>query len=441
MIDGALGDERVLRRVRLGLVAWSGGITLVVLLILGAALYFVVAQSLRSSSETQLRDRASEVAELVASSRFLGQAGGPYPLGVSFGGASSGTFALIVPPAGDPIGPADEPVSDLPDAAAVAAARDGQLDIRDEEVSGVPVRILSEPVQRPDGTYVVQVVGDRTGEASTLGTLLVVLAGGGLLALALAAAAGFAYAGRALVPIRRSLDRQRRFAADASHELRTPLTVMRGTIQHLQHHPERTVGSFGEELGDVEGGIEQLGGLVDSLLLLARADSGVAELERKPLDLADWAAAALGPLGQLGAQRGVRLLLDAEPSPMLGDPQRLRQLTGLLTDNAIRLSPAGGHVTVSVHPGPGSVWLAVEDEGPGLRPEDLPHVFERFWRAPDAPPGGSGLGLAIANWIVERHGGTIEAQNRPTGGARFVARFPVQAPGRTEGETAPTAGR
>ena len=425
MIEGAAGDERLLRRVRWGLVAWSGGITLVVLLLLGVALYLAVAQSLRATSQAQLQERADEVARVVAGPRFRGPTGGPYPLGVSFGGESSGTFALIVPPAGDPIGPQDEPIADLPDEAAVTAARSGGIDVRDEQINGVPVRILSEPIGRPEGTYVVQVIGDRTAEAHTLDVLLTVLAAGGLLALVLAAGAGFAYAGRALVPIRRSLDRQRRFAADASHELRTPLTVLRGTVQHLQHHPDRTIASFGEALDDVQAGIDQLGGLVDSLLLLARADSGVAELEAKPLDLADWAASALGPLAQLAAQRGVRLSLDAEPTPMVGDAQRLQQLTGLLADNAVRFTPAGGQVTVAVHPAAGEAVLTVDDEGPGLRPDDLPHVFERFWRAPGAPPGGSGLGLSIARWIVERQGGTIAVANRPAGGARFTARFPA----------------
>jgi signal transduction histidine kinase len=427
MIDGAIGDERLLRRARWRLVAWSGGITLAVLVILGAALYLAVAQSLRATSVAELQGRADSVARAVAAARFLGPAGS-YPLGVTFGGGSSTSFALIIPPAGDPLGPQDEPISGLPDQASVAAARNGSVDIRDELINGVAVRVLSEPVARPDGTYVVQVIGDRTGEAHTLEILLTVLAAGGLLALLSAAAAGFAYAGRALVPIRRSLDRQRRFAADASHELRTPLTVMRGTVQHIEHHPDRTVGSFHEELGDVRAEIDQLGELVDSLLLLARADSGVTELERRPVDLADWAAAALGPIGQLAADRGVQVSLDAEPTSLVGDPLRLRQLAGLLADNAVRFSPQGGTVTVSVHPSGSEAVMTVEDEGPGLRPEDLPHVFERFWRAPGAPPGGSGLGLSIAQWIVERHGGTISAENRPTGGARFVVRLPRGQP-------------
>jgi signal transduction histidine kinase len=98
----------------------------------------------------------------------------------------------------------------------------------------------------------------------------------------------------------------------------------------------------------------------------------------------------------------------------------------ILVDNAVAHTPPGGSVTVRVRAEGDAAVLAVEDSGPGIRPEDLPHVFERFWRADDAPSGGTGLGLAIAAWIVEHHGGRIAAANRPEGGARFEARIPLQ---------------
>jgi signal transduction histidine kinase len=97
----------------------------------------------------------------------------------------------------------------------------------------------------------------------------------------------------------------------------------------------------------------------------------------------------------------------------------------ILVDNAIRHSPMDGRVGVAVRPSVGGASLVVEDDGPGIRPEDMPHVFERFYRAPGAPGGGTGLGLAIAQWIVERHGGRIEVANRAEGGARFVVSLPA----------------
>ena len=120
-----------------------------------------------------------------------------------------------------------------------------------------------------------------------------------------------------------------------------------------------------------------------------------------------------------------------------GDPARLRQLVTILVDNAIRHSPRGGAVDVTVRAGDELAWVEVADEGPGLRPDDMPHVFDRFYRAPGAPSGGTGLGLAIARWIVERHGGRIGVANRPTGGAVFRAELPV-APPRASGATPST---
>jgi len=108
-----------------------------------------------------------------------------------------------------------------------------------------------------------------------------------------------------------------------------------------------------------------------------------------------------------------------------GDPVRLRQLVTILVDNAIRHSPPGGEVRVAVRTAGRSAGLSVEDDGPGVRPEDLPRVFDRFWRAPGAPEGGTGLGLAIAQWIVERHRGRITVSNRPSGGARFDVHLPA----------------
>ena len=110
---------------------------------------------------------------------------------------------------------------------------------------------------------------------------------------------------------------------------------------------------------------------------------------------------------------------------MSGDAARLRQLVMILVDNAIRHSPTGGEVRVAVRHANGEAQLDVEDQGRGVSPEDMPHVFERFWRASGAPSGGTGLGLAIAKWIVDRHDGSISVTNRQGGGARFRVQLPA----------------
>jgi signal transduction histidine kinase len=259
-----------------------------------------------------------------------------------------------------------------------------------------------------------------------------VLVIGGLAALALAVAAGWVYAGRALVPIRASIDRreaalrrQLEFAANASHELRTPLTVIRTSVTDLRRNQDEPVRQVGAALEDIDAETAHLTALVDDLLLLARTDAGTIELDLGPVDLADVAVEAVGPLTAMAAEHGVNLVADPRPAEVDGDALRLRQLVKILVDNAVAHTPAGGRVIVRVRPDAGSAVLEVEDDGPGIREADLPHVFERFWRADDAPEGGTGLGLAIAAWIVEHHRGRIAAANRPEGGARFEARIPL----------------
>jgi two-component system sensor histidine kinase BaeS len=180
--------------------------------------------------------------------------------------------------------------------------------------------------------------------------------------------------------------------------------------------------------------------LVEDMLLLARTDSGVVQIERVPLDLGDIAAEAASMLVTLGEERGVKVVLDPLPAPVTGDPLRLRQLVTILVDNAIRHSPAGAAVQARVRPAVGAAVLQVDDHGPGIKPDDLPRLFERFWRADDAPPGGTGLGLAIAKWIVEQHGGTIAAENLPGGGASFSVWLPNLPVPEAASDTVPGAG-
>jgi signal transduction histidine kinase len=302
-------------------------------------------------------------------------------------------------------------------------------------LGGTPVRILTETVEVDGQTYTVQVIQDRTTEQQTLQTMLAVLLVGGLVVLLVAFGFGTIYARRALVPIRESLTnqrtalrRQREFAADASHELRTPLTVIRSSVDYLLRHKAEPVEVVGSALEDIDDEVGHMTSIVEDLLLLARSDSGAVELERVSLDLGDVAADGASALSKPATNRGIRVEVDPQPAMIAGDPARLRQLVMILVDNAIRHSPADGRVGVQVRADGGGAALVVEDDGPGIRPEDLPHLFERFYRAQGAPGGGTGLGLAIASWIVNRHGGRIEVANRTEGGARFVVHLPAAGP-------------
>lgn len=422
-------DGRLIRSVRWRLVAWSGGITLLVLLLLGSAIYLAVARTLAASGERQLQDRADQIVDFVRREDRRDP-----PTGLVFGGGSSGTLAYVVRPDGRLVGPRAGLPTGLPDGGSVDAARKVVTDMRLARIEGTPVRIFSESLATNRGTFVIQTVQDRTAEQRTLDVLLAVLLGGGLIALLVASGVGAIYARRALVPIRQSLAgqraallRQREFAADASHELRTPLTVIRSSVEHLRRNAKRPVGEVGTALDDIDAEIRHVTAMVDDLLLLARSDSGAIELEHVPVDLGDVAADAMRTLSKLAASKGVGIALDPEPAPVVGDPTRLRQLVTILVDNAIRHSPPGSTTTVAVRRESAGARLVVEDEGPGIRPEDRPRIFDRFWRAPGAPAGGTGLGLSIAAWIVERHNGTIEVGQGTPHGARFTIRLPAAA--------------
>ena len=421
-------EAKLVRDVRWRLVAWSGGTTLLVLLVLGIALYSAVSNSIAATGTQLLEARVGEMRRF-----FDREPGGePHaPTGFVFGGGGSGTFALLIDPQDRTLGPRELVVpAGLPDRDGVQQARTSGRDVRTATVSEVPIRILSERIDTTFGSIVVQVVGDRTAEVRTLNVVLAVLIGGGLLAVLAAAGVGAVYAGRALVPIRGSLAaqrtalrRQRDFAADASHELRTPLTVIRNSVELLRRG-RGDAAATKESLDDIEAEVIHLTALVDDLLLLARSDSGALSLARQPLALDEVAADAAASLAKAAAEHGVSIAVDAHPALAEGDPVRLRQVVVILLDNALRHSQSGGSVRLAVASEGGRATVTVDDDGPGVRDEDLPKIFERVWQAPGSPAGGTGLGLAIASWIVRGHDGTLDVSNRPEGGARFRVSLP-----------------
>ena len=419
------GDARLIRDVRLRLVAWSGLTTLLVLAILGVALYVIAARTLEDNGIKQLDNRA-------AAFRIHPDPGGGPGQGFSFGGGSSGTFALVADDSGQPIGRGSVFMPEgFPVKAGIDAARTAGIDTRTTIVDGTPIRVRTEKADSNVGTVYIQVIQDRTAEQQTLDAILRVLLVGGAIVVVVAFGFGAIYARRALVPIRESLvsqraalRRQREFAADASHELRTPLTVIRSSVEHLRRNRGEPSPTTTEALDDIDAEVGLLTALVEDLLLLARSDSGAITLARAPVDLGDIAADGAGALTKAADARGVRLFLDPEPAIVSGDSVRLRQLIVILVDNAVRHSPRGGAVRVRVRNDAPEAVIEVEDDGPGIRPEDMPRVFERFWRAPGAAGGGTGLGLAIAKSIVDLHEGRITVTNRPEGGARFSVRLP-----------------
>ena len=228
-----------------------------------------------------------------------------------------------------------------------------------------------------------------------------------------------------LAALAASRDRQRALVADAGHELRTPLTSLRTNLDLLaQSESGEGLGRVerAELVADVRAQVTELSDLVGDLVELSRTDellSNTAAVET--IDLADVVRRAVERVTRRAP--GVRFVTEAQPWLMPGDPQSLERAVTNLLDNAAKWSPAGGTVTTSLADG----VLSVGDEGPGIADEDLPHVFDRFYRSAEARTlPGSGLGLAIVRHAVERHGGTVTAARGPEGGTLMVARFPSQ---------------
>ena len=217
------------------------------------------------------------------------------------------------------------------------------------------------------------------------------------------------------------------FTADASHELRTPVALIRTTAEIALRRP-RTPDDYREALRQIVEESERTSRLVDDLLTLARADAGRAYLATEPLDLTLLIHDVCEQSMILGAAHHVEVRAETPLKPVTieGNPPALRRLLFILLDNAIKYTPEGGEVTVSLR-GENPAVLSVADTGIGIAPDALPHVFERFFRADPSrnrDAGGAGLGLAIARWIAERHNATIAAESTPGAGSTFRVTFP-----------------
>ncbi len=219
--------------------------------------------------------------------------------------------------------------------------------------------------------------------------------------------------------LERVFDSQKHFIADASHDLRSPLTVLRGNLDLLKRDLKET--DRKESLRAMEAETQKMSKIVDDLLLLAEVESGQLErLEQVPLKEVLLEGSERGR--QLAEGRNV-VIGRREDISVTGDAHHLKRLLGNLVDNAIRYTPEGGTITLSLFRDDGWARLEVTDDGIGIGPKHLPHVFERFYMADKArsrSAGGSGLGLAIAKAIAEQHGGKITATSTPGKGSTFT---------------------
>jgi heavy metal sensor kinase len=229
-----------------------------------------------------------------------------------------------------------------------------------------------------------------------------------------------------------SVKRMKQFTADASHELRAPVSLIRTTAE-IAVMRDRTPEEYRYALHEILEEAERTSQVVDSLMVLARADSGTEALKFVETDVVPVVREAAEQGQKLAKTRNSKFLssLPDLAVPVLADPDALRRALLILMDNAVKYTPSGGSINVTLKSQDGLAVISVSDTGIGIAEEDLAHVFDRFWRADKArsrEQGGAGLGLSIAKWIIEMHHGTIGVKSGPGEGARFDISIPLRQP-------------
>jgi len=353
----------------------------------------------------------------------------------------------------------------------LAAPKEARISIVTQELRGSHWRVLTVPVQVANGTYMVQIATPLDEFYKALDRFRWLLLLSSPFLLLLASAGGYWLSRRALAPVdqitqearsitahnlsrrlavphtrdelqrlsmtlngmlerlEKAFQRVTQFTADASHELRTPIALMRTRAEIALRRP-RSEDAYRETLDQVLKELERTSGLIEKMMLLARADSGVETLQRIHLNLAESVAQACreGRTLAMAKQISFHEQLPEAPVWVEGDTHFLRRLFLILIDNAVKYTPPEGRIDVTLGTDAGGAVAEFRDTGIGMAAEDLPNIFERFYRSESARAremGGAGLGLSIGRWIAEAHGGTIEVESTVGQGTVFRVRLPI----------------
>ena len=459
--------------IRLRLALWYTAVLGVTLIVFGLLLYFLMARHLIDESDVSIASRAQHIASAIRVDAAAPPTLSHVELPPIDAFESPGVYVQVVQTDGVVVAHSDNLGGQaLPaDERAFAAAWTGHGVSYTATVGGEQVRVYLQPLAIGGKIIGFVQVGRTYGEAfAVLERLRLGLLGFGGLSLLLAGGIAWGMAGGALMPIatitrtaraialskgfsRRLEDTesrdelgqlgstfnemlasleeayatQQRFIADASHELRTPLTAVRANLELLRRQRDAIPLEERMVLLDAAASeTERMARLVSDLLSLARADAG-QKLQARKVELDRLLLDAYGEARLLA--KGVKVAIDGiDEVPLLADPDRLKQLILVLIDNALRYTPPGGEVKLSLGKDSTTAILQVTDTGIGISGDDLPHIFERFYRADKArarDAAGTGLGLSIAKWIVEQHGGDIRVESILGKGSVFTVRLPL----------------
>src|SRR2546422_118026 len=404
-----------LGRLRVRLTLWYAATFALILLLLGAGLFVAIG--------TQVSRRID--ASLVAATAAIERATHVLEAERAAGGASDAVEELHIPDRelylfdanGRPITPhqADAWIVD----AVRAAGANGSIDVQHETSGRHQLRLHAERFTGRSGTpYVAVAIAERPDIREQYASLIGIFGAAALAALLLAR--------QSTVPVERSMEQMRRFMADAAHELRTPVTILRTRTEVALAHPRDPTGDTAA-FQAIEREADRLGGIVGDLLTLARADAGERKVVRGSLYLDDIASQAVAAARALAERKGVALVVGSfEEAQIVGDAELVERLVLIILDNAIKYTPEGGRVRLDVTARDGKRSVVVSDSGIGIPADQLPRIFERFYRGDSARSHaeGAGLGLPIARWIADLHGARISVASDATG-TRVEIDFPA----------------
>ena len=433
--SGHAGDARrrraivnpALHRLRFRLTAWYVAVFALILAGFGGAVFLAIGSEASRELDRSLARAAQDVMRAAAIRRAEAASPGPH-LDALEELHIPGRRLYLFDARAAPIHPALAPAWLV--AMAHRALAQGTVVAEQDLPDQVTWRVHAERFTLAGQTLVAVAAGDALELDQQYPDLLFRFAIAALLALGAVALGGWWLARKSVEPVDAAFARMRGFMADAAHELRTPVAVLRSRAE-VALRRSRDVEDYRAALAAVGDEARRLGGIVDDLLTIARADAGDWPISRERLFLDDLVLDAAAAARALGSARGVRVEVDGlEEAPLLGDAVLLRQLLMILLDNAVKFTPGGGEVRVGVQHREGTVRLSVADSGPGIPPEQLPQVFERFFRGDPARARGTGagLGLSIARWIAQAHSGTIAITSPAGGGTTAEVCFPADVP-------------
>ena len=299
------------------------------------------------------------------------------------------------------------------------------FDLPSESGRLINVMMTSKVIQVNDIEQRIYVGKDVTALYSGLQKATYMLIILGVVALIIASVFGHIMAGRAIIPLKEAYEKQKQFAADASHELRTPLAVVMASADLLLADPSIQEPFLKEVIGDLKSEVKKMTQLVSDLLMVARSDNNALKVKIQKVDLGNLLSQNVRMMTPIAEKKNISLVGEGFRKVMIDcDEQKIKQLILILVDNAIKYTPNGGNVLVSLGDADSQkVIFFVQDSGIGIAPEDQEKIFERFYRVDKARSremGGNGLGLSIATEILRIHDGNIFVDSEPGHGTRFT---------------------